>query len=283
MARTTSRHRCTPSRPCYTNRKVAAIFQRYYSGGGAPAFTPLDFPEGLQAYHNVLELSTAYNNNDQVTLVDDLSESGKTLTNPGQGTGPLWQADHGDGYPALDCSDGARGFVCEAGKADWNFMHSGPSTSMYLVKSLVDNENHVLFATISGVAQGVGRYDYFRQFSADAGGRNGSFSSRIRNDTTGVVHCIVPEQKAQKDAWLLIWVVVDNDLCTIWVNGVPVEQAAIANAFSSSDSTQLPRMFVAIGGSDDRFTGYYRASAFWNRALDVDTIAKISGGVNFGL
>ena len=251
--------------------------------GSGQAYSPLDFPDGLQAYHNILELSTTFTNGAQVTKVDDLAGNNKHLTNPGTGTGPLWQADHGDGYPALDCSDGTRALVCEAGKSDWNFMHSGPSTAMYLVKSLVDNKSHVLFATISAIGQGVGRYDYFRQFSADAGGRNGSFSCRIRNDTAGVVHCVVPEQKAPKDVWLLIWVVVDNDLCTIWVNGVPVEHAAIANAFSSSDSTQLPRMFVAINGVDDRFTGYYRASAFWNRALDIDTIAKISGGVNFGL
>ena len=40
MARTTSRHRCSPNRPCYTNRKVAAIFQHYYSGGGGTAYEP---------------------------------------------------------------------------------------------------------------------------------------------------------------------------------------------------------------------------------------------------
>lgn len=257
-------------------RRKAAIINWWYSGGGKQ-YSPLDFPDGLQAYHNVLQMSTAYGDGNPVTLVDDLSGNAKHMTTPGTFS-PTYAADFGDGFPAITL-DGAMRFILNGGKAGWNFMHQGPSTSMWLVRTTVDNATQYLFSSMTYGNNADGRADVFRIFVA---GLNGSFEVRMRGGSTTMFNMVVPEQKAPKDQWLLIWIVCDAGKCTMYVNNVAVQTQNIIAAYQSNDSINGPRAFGTESNFSNWFKGSYRTSAFWNVGLHLETIQKISGGVAFG-
>lgn len=277
MARTTTRHRCTPNHPCYTNRKVAAIFQHYYSGGGGQ-YEPTDFT-GLR-FWIAARKEEGYNNEDPVGSPTDFSGLNVSVSITATQR-PLFMTNIANGNPSYKF-DGSNDWW-NGLKTDFDFLHQGDSTVIWLVQLTSNTITQPIFDSCSTSKANTGRYMRFYFDGTRMRWNDACCAGSSPNDVFDPNPSAIYAISVTNTPLLVVARYKqgsDGDDYNVQQNNINIGTDQGTLSPSESTSTSNPRIGANNAGNS-RFSGHLFESIMYDRYLTDEELQKLIGGLSY--
>lgn len=253
---------------------------------GGANYTPLSF-SGLQYWYDISQ-ETGFSDNDLMPQITDLSGNGHHLVQATGASQANYKTNIQGGQPGLLFAPaGSQFYTPINGNADTNFLHTGPSTVIWIVKAVGAQTQKTLFDDADTVASSIGRTT---SFSVNSGAD--AFLDAIWNGTgTRVAGGTTITGKAPEGETILIVSRYKSGYSNpdelredfeISIGGVNMFSEDTQSAASASGSTFTARFFCDKDFAN-LFRGYFFWGAAWNRDLSATELNQLLGGASYGL
>jgi hypothetical protein len=241
---------------------------------GNRVYLPTDFPN-LEYWYDTTQMGLA--NDANVTSCPDFSGNGRTLAPSSGSLHPTFKTDV-DGYPAIQFGNFDN--LTSSNKAAFDFLHTGPSTTWWLIKATANAADKPLFSSCgAGVTTQVGRYT-----AVKAGDE---FEDAVVFGTAGnyVFRFLTTTDVLPLNDWRLIVVRHEknpvNPGSELFIKNTPPLVTNTANNHSALTSTANPFFFIN-STLVTFFDGYVREWGAFSRRLSNTELTQLFGGANFG-
>lgn len=249
-------------------------------GGGSnpepePEYTPLDFTN-LEYWYDASQMGLADGAN--VTSCLDFSGNNKTLTPSSGSLHPTFRSSV-DGYPAIEFGNFDN--LKSTNKAAFDFLHTGESTTFWVIKPTVAAADKPLFSSnAAGVTTQIGRYTAIKAAS--------EYQDLVTFGTAGqyVFNLLTANDEMPLNVWHLIVVrhkkgltIPDSEM---YIDNKMPLLTNTANSHSASTSTADPHFFIN-SSLTTFYEGYVREWGAYSRYLTDTELIQLFGGANFGL
>lgn len=238
------------------------------------SFLPTNFAN-LQYWYDASQMNLA--NDANVTTCPDFSGNNNTLTPSSGSLHPTFKTNV-DGYPAI--LFGNFDNLKSTNKAAFDFLHTGESTTFWLIKPTANAADKPLFSSnAAGTTTQIGRYtaikagDEYEDLVTFASAGNYVFRFLTTTDQVplNTWHLIVCRHK--KNAV--------NPSSELFIKNNSVLVTNTANDHSALTSTADPHFFIH-SSLTTFYEGYVRTWGAFSRYLTNTELNQLFGGANFG-
>lgn len=263
-------------------RRIVSLIESGFGGWSGGGVTPFSF-SGLQWYYDVSQL-TGLVNDDLVTTVTDLSGNGHHLQQTSGGNKGSYKTNILNGQPALLSAAGIY-YNPVNGNSDIDFLHTGPSTVIWLVQTSDINDLMHLFDSAKATTTNRGRTI---RFTVVGGGGFEAFFDAIFNGTgTEVAGGTSVNGAAPSGVPILIVSRYENALAgaddfSVDISGVNQIFEETSSAPSASGASLTARFFCDTDIAN-HFKGYFFWSVAYNRRLTDTELNSLLGGSVYGI
>lgn len=240
---------------------------------------PTNF-SGLQYWRDISQ-ETGFIDGDVLQTITDRSGNGRHLIEPTLGRRATYKVNIQNGLPGLLFVTG-QNYICQNGKTDIDFLHTGASTVIWVVQSLADNIVGTLMDSAASSAAKIGRT---MRFITNSG--NAAFSDIVYNGTgTTVGGATTRTGKATKNETHIIVLRYGSgqagDDYEMYIDNVLVGYSETNSAAVATTASDTPTFFcnTAFG---NYFNGYFFEDMAWNRRLTDLELNQLLGTNAYGL